>query len=55
MKSLTNLSYLGLDNNQISDISSIASLTNLKRLMLHNNQINDESYIVSRFFYYSHQ
>ncbi len=41
MRSLTNLSYLDLSDNQISDITSLRLLTNLSHLELENNQISD--------------
>ena len=41
LASLTNLTSLGLENNQISDIKPLASLTNLTKLYLEDNQISD--------------
>ncbi|EKZ4336175.1 leucine-rich repeat domain-containing protein, partial [Listeria monocytogenes] len=43
LSNLTNLTYLYLKNNQISDISPLANLTNLRTLDLENNQISDIS------------
>ncbi|GAJ21865.1 unnamed protein product, partial [marine sediment metagenome] len=41
LASLTNLTWLDLAYNQISDISPLASFTNLTVLHLSYNQIND--------------
>ncbi|HCV2828535.1 TPA: leucine-rich repeat domain-containing protein [Listeria monocytogenes] len=43
MENLTNLSYLDLIDNQISDISLLSNLTNLSYLDLTDNQISDIS------------
>ncbi|MEG4360589.1 leucine-rich repeat domain-containing protein, partial [Microcoleus sp. C2C6] len=43
--SLTNLTTLNLNNNQITDISFLGSLTNLTTLNLNNNQITDISFL----------
>ncbi|EAF9641306.1 hypothetical protein A6I69_13080 [Listeria monocytogenes] len=43
MENLTNLEYLYLENNQISDISPLSNLTNLTELNLDDNQISDIS------------
>jgi Leucine-rich repeat (LRR) protein len=40
-KILLNLTYLCLNNNQISDLTPLQSLTNLEYLELENNQIPD--------------
>ncbi|RKU39252.1 hypothetical protein C6496_02645 [Candidatus Poribacteria bacterium] len=40
---LTNLQYLRMDNNSISDISALENLTSLTRLILHSNSITDIS------------
>ena len=45
--SLTNLGWLDLSCNQISDISPLASLTNLTKLALSDNQISDVSPLIS--------
>jgi len=38
---LTNLTYLDLDDNEISDINPLKKLTNLRYLSLRENPIND--------------
>ncbi|EHT9625519.1 leucine-rich repeat domain-containing protein [Listeria monocytogenes] len=43
MENLTNLGFLDLANNQISDISPLSNLTNLRILWIANNQISDIS------------
>ncbi|MCL1475189.1 protein phosphatase 1 regulatory subunit 42, partial [Argonema antarcticum] len=40
---LTNLTYLELYNNQITDLSGLSTLTNLTYLNLYSNQITDLS------------
>ena len=47
LRSLTNLQYLYLENNQISDFSALSNLTNLRSLTLYNNQISDISALSS--------
>ena len=44
---MTNLNYLYLYNNSISDISPLARMTQLNYLHLHNNSISDISTLVS--------
>ena len=41
LKNLTNLDYLNLESNQISDVTPLKNLTNLKHLTLWYNQISD--------------
>ncbi|QYO64128.1 leucine-rich repeat domain-containing protein [Leptolyngbya sp. 7M] len=41
LRPLTNLSLLGLADNQITDLTPLQSLTNLAALSLNNNQITD--------------
>ncbi|EGJ6232919.1 LPXTG cell wall anchor domain-containing protein [Listeria monocytogenes] len=43
MENLTNLGFLDLEDNQISDISPLSNLTNLSNLWIDNNQISDIS------------
>ncbi|WP_188002697.1 leucine-rich repeat domain-containing protein, partial [Listeria monocytogenes] len=43
MENLTNLGFLDLEDNQISDISLLSNLTNLRTLWIDNNQISDIS------------
>ena len=43
LANLTNLTWLGLDSNQISDISALAGMTALNWLFIENNQITDIS------------
>ncbi|EHT9627766.1 leucine-rich repeat domain-containing protein [Listeria monocytogenes] len=43
MENLTNLGFLDLEDNQISDISPLSNLTNLRTLWIDNNQISDIS------------
>jgi hypothetical protein len=43
LKHMTNLTYLDLRYNQISDLNSLAGLTNLTELLLFGNQITDIS------------
>ena len=44
---MTNLTYLSLDNNSVSDISAVAGLTNLASLNLGNNSVSDISPLVA--------
>jgi internalin A len=43
LRYMTNLQYLSLGNNEITDIIPLADLENLMSLWLHNNQITDWS------------
>lgn len=41
LQSLTQLTRLGLENNQISDVTALQSLTQLRELDLRNNKIEN--------------
>ena len=41
LRYMTNLTYLNLSRNQISDLTPLSGLTNLTHLILYNNQIHD--------------